>query len=151
MRLFLLTLTLALSIFYLTACSNQGTASTPTATMNAQVASMQKNDLPAMRSNLSQGTLQMIEKAAQAQKVSTDEVLGSMSRQANSANKEGSIETRNEQINGDAATLEIKNPVTGGWDKIPFVKEEGRWKIALDKFMEDILKQTDEPAEPAKN
>ena len=89
----------------------------------------------------------MIEKAARAQKVTSDEVLTSMSRQANTANKEGATETRNEQIDGDAATLEIKNPVTGGWDKIPFVKEEGRWKIALDKFMEDILKQTEEPIE----
>lgn len=89
----------------------------------------------------------MIEKAARAQKVTSDEVLTSMSRQANAANKEGATETRNEHIEGDAATLELKNPVTGGWDKIPFVKEEGRWKIALDKFMEDILKQTEEPSE----
>ena len=151
MRFFLLTLTLAFSIFSFSACSNQGTISTPTVTMNAQVAAMQKNDLPSMRSNLSEGTLQMIEKAAAAQKVSSDEVLASMSRQANTANKDGSIEIRNEQITGDSATLEIKNPVTGGWDKIPFVKEEGRWKIALDKFMEDILKQTEAPVEPAKN
>ena len=150
MRLFLLTLALAFSIFALTACSSES-ALTPTATMNSQVAAMQKNDLPAMRSNLSQGTLQMIEKAAQAQKVTSDEVLASMSRKANAANKDALIETRNEQINGAAATLELKNPVTGGWDKIPFVKEDGRWKIALDKFMEDVLKQTDEPAEPAKN
>ncbi|MEP6925512.1 MAG: nuclear transport factor 2 family protein [Pyrinomonadaceae bacterium] len=114
--------------------------------MNSQVAAMQKNDLTAMRSNFSQGTLKMFEKAAQAQKISSDEVLASISRQNNATNKEGAAETRNEQIIGDAATLEIKNPVTGGWDKIPFVKEEGRWKIALDKFMEDILKQTEEPA-----
>ena len=150
MRFFLLTLTLALAIFGLAACGGQQ-AATPTAAMNSQVAAMQKNDLPAMRSNLSQGTLQMIEKAAQAQKVTSDEVLASMSRQANTANKDGAIEIRNEQITGDTATLEIKNPVTGGWDKIPFVKEEGRWKIALDRFMEDVLKQTEEPAEPAKN
>lgn len=145
MRFFLSNFVFALLILGLSACTGQS-ALTPTATINSQVAAMQKNDLPAMRSNFSQATLKMFEKAAQAQKVSSDEVLASISRQNNAVNKDGAPETRNEIITGETATLELKNPVTGGWDKIPFVKEEGRWKIALDKFMEDTLKQTEEPS-----
>ncbi len=49
-------------------------------------------------------------------------------------------ETRNEKITGDTATLEVKNDKTGKWDTLPFVKENGEWKIALDKFLENMLK-----------
>lgn len=144
MRFYLLIFVVAISIFCLTTCDNQS-GSTPTATMKSQVAAMKKNDLPAIRSNLSRGTLKMFEQAAQFQNITLDEELSNRSRQANNVSQETTIEMRNEQITGDAATLEIKNPITGTWDKIPFVRDDGRWKIALDKFMEDFSKETQEP------
>lgn len=144
MRFYLLVFTVAFFIFYSAACESQP-GSTPTATMKSQVAAMKKNDLPAIRANLSAGTLKLFEQTAQFQNITLDEELSNRSRQANAANKDSEIEMRNEQITGDRATLEIKNPVTGTWDKIPFVKEEGRWKIALDKFMEDFSKDSQEP------
>jgi hypothetical protein len=54
-------------------------------------------------------------------------------------------ETRNEKVEGTNATLEIKNAQTGTWDKVYFAQEEGKWKIALDKFMEEMLKGIDAP------
>ena len=50
-------------------------------------------------------------------------------------------ETRNEKITGDTATLEIKNEKTGKWDSLPFVKEDSEWKIAFDKFIENMMKE----------
>jgi hypothetical protein len=47
-------------------------------------------------------------------------------------------ETRNEKIEGDTATLEVKNAATNDWDKTPFVKEDGKWKLALDKLIDDL-------------
>ena len=40
-------------------------------------------------------------------------------------------ESRNEKIDGDKATLEIKNDKKGTWDTIKFVKEDEQWKISF--------------------
>ncbi len=40
-----------------------------------------------------------------------------------------SPETGDEEIDGDKATLTLKNPSTGDVDKYDFVKEEGVWKL----------------------
>ncbi|HEX8421805.1 MAG TPA: hypothetical protein VF634_00240, partial [Pyrinomonadaceae bacterium] len=42
--------------------------------------------------------------------------------------------SRNEKINGNDATLEIQDGESGRWDTVTFVKEDGQWKIALDKM-----------------
>ncbi len=51
---------------------------------------------------------------------------------------------RNEKISGDTATVEVKNQVLGNYEEMPFVKEDGIWKVALDKFMEDMMKKINE-------
>ena len=43
------------------------------------------------------------------------------------------LETRNEKIEGDRATLEVKN-IEGGWNTVPFVKEDGQWKVSVDEL-----------------
>jgi hypothetical protein len=43
----------------------------------------------------------------------------------------GEIETRNEKINGDKATVEIKGS-DGKWSQNELVKEDGNWKITLE-------------------
>ena len=41
-------------------------------------------------------------------------------------------ETRNEKIDGDKATLEVKDDkVADKWDTFNFVKENGDWKLKL--------------------
>jgi hypothetical protein len=140
----ILVFTLPLLILCCTLACSTEQQSTPTIVLKTHIESMRKNDLAAIRQNLSSGTLKMTEQAAQAQNISTDEVLEDMSRQANDANKDAAIETRNEQIAGEIASVELKNAATGTWDKIPFVKEDGRWKIALDKIAEEIIKGAEE-------
>lgn len=90
-----------------------------------------------MKKSLSKGTLDMFDKLAKEQNKSTDDMLKEVDKDDKS---EKMPETRNEKINGDTATLEVKNDKTGKWDPLPFVKEDGEWKIALDKFLEDMLK-----------
>jgi hypothetical protein len=56
--------------------------------------------------------------------------------------------TRNEKIEGDTATVEIKNETTGEFDmKIPLVREDGMWKLARDKYVEEVLKKANEARE----
>jgi len=111
--------------------------STPTATFKAFFEASKKKDVPAIKKSLSKGTLDMFDKLAKAQNKTTDDMLKDMDKDS----KDEKIpETRNEKINGDTATLEVKNDKTNKWDTLPFVKEDGDWKIALDKFLEDMMK-----------
>jgi hypothetical protein len=50
-------------------------------------------------------------------------------------------ETRNEKISGDSATMELKNEDANRWDTMYFVKEDGAWKIALDRTIEEMLRK----------
>jgi deoxyribodipyrimidine photolyase-like uncharacterized protein len=112
-------------------------SSSPTATFKSFYEASKKKDAAAMKKSLSKGTLDMFDKLAKAQNKTTDDMLKDVDKDDKS---EKIPETRNEKINGDTATLEIKNDKTGKWDTMPFVKESGEWKIALDKFLEDMLK-----------
>jgi len=111
--------------------------STPTATFKAFYEASQKKDASGLKKTLSKGTLDMFDKLAKEQHKSTDDMLKDVDKDSQS---EKLPETRNEKINGDTATLEVKNDKTDKWDTLPFVKENGEWKIALDKLFEDMLK-----------
>ena len=50
-------------------------------------------------------------------------------------------ETRNEKITGDNATIELHNEDANRWDMMYFVKEDGVWKIALDRTVEEMLRK----------
>jgi hypothetical protein len=110
--------------------------SSPTATFKAFFEASKKKDSVAMKKSLSKSTVEMFDKLAKEQNKSTDEMLKGLDKDG----KEEKIpETRNEKITGDSATLEVKNDKTDKWDTLPFVKEDGEWKIAFDKFIEDMM------------
>ncbi len=123
-------------IFAVSACSLLNSSS-PTKTFKAFFEASKKKDTVAMKKSLSKGSVDMFDKLAKEQKKSTDEILKGIDKEG----KDEKIpETRNEKITGDTATLEVKNEKSDKWDSLPFVKEEGEWKIALDKFVEDMIK-----------
>ncbi len=111
--------------------------STPTATFKAFYEASNKRDAAGIKKTLSKGTLDMFEKLAKEQNKSTDDMIKEVGKDSKT---EKIPETRNEKITGDTATLEVKNDTTGKWDTLPFVKENGEWKIAFDKFLENMLK-----------
>jgi hypothetical protein len=90
-----------------------------------------------MKKHLSKGTLDMFDKLAKAQNKTADDMLKDVDKDSKD---EKLPETRNEKINGDTATLEVKNDKSEKWDTLPFVKEKDEWKIAMDKFIEDMMK-----------
>lgn len=141
---FVLMLILALSVLGFAACSSQTAPkpATPTAVFQSYIEASNKKDTAAMKQYLSKGSLDLLEKSAQAQNISVDDAL---KNQTNLAGKIEAPETRNEKIEGANATLEYKNAQTGTWDKVYFAQENGSWKIALDKLMEEMLKDVDQP------
>jgi Tfp pilus assembly major pilin PilA len=127
---------LVISAGFVLACGLWG--GSPTASFKAYFEAARKKDIAGMKKYMSKGTLDMTEKNAKTQGKSLDEALQNQS-DISAKSSETNPETRNEKITGDTATLEIKTENNGEWITMPFVKEDGTWKIALDKFVEDLM------------
>jgi len=127
----------ALAVVMAVSACSMLSGSSPTKTFKAFYEASKKKDAAGMRKALSKSTLDMFDKLAKAQNKTTDDMLKEVDKEDKS---EKVPETRNEKITGDTATLEVKNDKTSKWDTLPFVKENGEWKIALDKFVENMLK-----------
>lgn len=141
---------IALVALVFAGCSMLQSAPSPTDVFKAQVEAQKKKDVAAMKQNLSKGSLELIEKTAKQQNKTLDESLAADFPMGNDQSK--TYETRNETITGDTATLEVKIPQSEEWVKMPFVKEDGRWKLALDVFMKDLMqKMTEQMKMPTSN
>jgi hypothetical protein len=124
------------------ACNRFG--SSPTATLKTYFEALQKKDAAGLKKTLSKGTLEMFEQFAKAQSPpkTLDEALQTGLASTTNTGSDKMPETRNEKIDGEKATLEVKNDKTGQWETVPFVKEEGDWKIAFDQMFRDAFKNT---------
>ena len=126
------------AVLAVSACSMLG-GSTPTGTFKAFFEGSKKKDPAAVKKTLSKGSLDLFDKLAKEQNKTTDEILKTMDKKDDKDEK--TPETRNEKISGDTATIEVRNDKDKDkWDTLPFVKENGEWKIAFDKFLEDMMK-----------
>ena len=128
---------LVMAAMVVASCNRAG--SSPTATFKAYFDATQKKDAEGMKKTLSKGTLEMLEGFAKMQNKSLDEALKS-GLASNNQQSEKMPETRNEKIEGDKATLEVQDAKTGKWESLPFVKEDGAWKIAFDQLFRDAMK-----------
>ncbi|MEO6587731.1 MAG: hypothetical protein ABIP06_00255 [Pyrinomonadaceae bacterium] len=122
---------------FIVGCNSVNQTKSPTETLKALNEASKKKDTAAIKILLTKGTLDLLEKNAKKQNKSVDEIL----LKDNAAPFQELPETRNEVITGETATVEVKNSVTNEFQKLPFVNENGVWKVALDKFLEDIMKQ----------
>ncbi len=112
----------------------------PTETIMAFNKATKSKNAERIKTFLSKGSMQMIEKSAKEQ----NKTIESLLTDGEDAVEDKKPDIRNEKISGDTAVVEVKNQVLGNYDEMPFVKEDGIWKIALDKFMEDMMKKINE-------
>ncbi|MDT4896630.1 MAG: hypothetical protein QOH25_1707 [Acidobacteriota bacterium] len=120
------------------ACGSKA-GSSPTATAKAFTEAVKSKDVQGMKNSMSKGSLAVMESFAKMDKKSLDEFL----KEPNSSPPPATFESRNEKITGDTATLEVKDE-KGKWEEIPFVKEDGQWKIAIDKAMQKGMSEMPE-------
>jgi hypothetical protein len=121
-----------------TGCQTAKQTLSPTETMKALNEATKTKDVETVKKLISKGTLDLVGQSAKKQNTTVEELLkkdGGMPFQE--------FEARNEKIEGDKAIIEVKNNALNSWEAIPFVKEDGIWKVALDVFYEN-LKKTDE-------
>jgi len=115
-------------------------AASPTATFKTFFEAQQKKDIAGMKQQLSKTSLAMMEASAKEQGVTLDKMIeGQLENPASKVDK--LPEMRNEKINGNEATLELQNEATQKWDTMYFVKEDGAWKIAFDRTVEEMLRK----------
>jgi hypothetical protein len=139
MRLYQIFLILFLAA-WLTACAPQQKEQTPFETLQTYTQAIKKKDIAKMKALLTKASLKMAEDEAKAQNVSVDEIL---MRETIFSPDQKTLKFRNEKIDGDNATIEVENPF-GGFDRVPFIKEDGIWKIAKEKIADEMLKQAEE-------
>jgi hypothetical protein len=106
----------------------------PTQSLRAYIEAASRRDVPDMKSHLSQGTLSLMEQGARNMNRNLDDMLKEEASQMppNAAN----IIYSNERINGNTATVDMT--AQGQTATMPLVKENGEWKLALDKFIQDM-------------
>ena len=87
-----------------------------------------------MKLLLTRDSIKMHEQEAKAQGVPLDDIV---KKEPLFDPGQTSVEYRNEKINGDKATLEVKDPY-GTWQTVPFLKEDGEWKIDKKAFADQM-------------
>ncbi len=102
----------------------------PTETMKAYIDALKKKDAAVIKASLSKASLERYEKSAKAQGKTLEEMIAT----DEDVSDKKMPEMRNEKIDGDTATVEVKMDDTEKWETVPFVKEGGIWKIAFDKL-----------------
>lgn len=93
-----------------------------------------------MKLLLSSGSIKMHEQEAKSQGVTLDDIV---KRETLLSENQTTVEYRNEKIDGEKATLEVKNSY-GSWETWPFVREEGVWKIDKQGYADQMIKDIEE-------
>ncbi len=131
---------------------------TPIETFKTYTKAIKNKDIATMKLLLSSETMKMNELEAQARGIPVDEVVKNETLFSES---QKTVKMRNEKIEGDNATLEVEN-TSGAWEIVPFVKEEGVWKIDKKGYaqrlmqevnqgsqqLDDIINQSRQPSTP---
>ena len=121
-------------------CSGEQKPATPVGTFMTYTKAFKKKDITTMKLLLSKATIKMHEQEAKAQGVTLDDIV---KRETMFSEKQTSVEYRNEKIDGDKATLEVKDQ-NGMWQTWPFVREDGVWKIDKQGYAERQIKDVED-------
>jgi hypothetical protein len=119
------------------ACSSVSQPSTPLETLKAYTNAIRQKDPTTMKLLLSKESLKMHQQEAKSQNISLDEVV---LRETLFSPDQKSLSYRNEKIEGERATIEVKNSY-GIFETVQFVKEGDVWKIDKQGFANQIEQQ----------
>ena len=129
-----------LSAGFIFACAGKFVSSTPLETLKAYTLAIKKKDSTQMKLLLSDASIKMAEQEAKAQNVTLDEI---MKRETLFSENQRTVEHRNEKVDGDRATIEMKDSFDT-WIIVPFVREEGVWKIDKQGFANQMMQQIED-------
>ena len=116
-----------------TSSSTSSAGMSPSEVFKAYYDAQVRKDFDAVKKYLSQGTMQMMEEGTRKQGKTVDEAL----KEAPDVSASDMPQTSNEQINGDTATVDLT--AQGQKITMPYVKEGGEWKLAMDKLLANMM------------
>ncbi len=120
-------------------------ALSPTDTLKALNEASKRKDPAAIKSYLSAGTLALLDESAAEQNKPVDELL----KEDKAAPFHELPKILGETVSGETADVEVENALTKETEKIPLVKENGMWKVAIDVYLKnfeaEIEKETQKP------
>ncbi len=125
---------------FIFACAGKFVPSTPLETLKAYTAAIKKKDAAQMKRLLSDASVKMAEQEAKAQNVPLDEII--KNETLFGENQRG-VDFRHEKVDGDRATIEMKDSFNT-WVTVPFVREEGVWKIDKQGFANQMMQQIED-------
>lgn len=120
------------------ACSKAEPQS-PTETFKTYTKAAKAKDITTMKLLLSNDTMKMNEVEAQARGVTVDEVV---KNETLFTDDQKTIKLKDEKIEGETATLQVEGPF-GGWQTVPFVREDGVWKIDKKGYAQRMMDEID--------
>lgn len=121
-------------------CSSNEKPTTPLDTLQAYTKAIKKKDPTTMKMLLSDATLKMHEQQAKEQGVTLDDIV---LRETLFNQSQTSLKFKNEKTEGDKATVEVENSF-GAYETVPFVKENGIWKIDKQGYADQLRQQTEQ-------
>lgn len=122
------------------ACGGERSSATPVETFKTYIKAIRQKDTKAMKVLLSNATLKMHEQQAKAQGVTVDEII---KRESLIGESQKAVDYKDEKIDGDKATLQFKNSF-GTWETMPFIREDGVWKIDKQGYADQLMKDIDD-------
>ena len=128
------------SLIALAAACGSSEPVSPLQTFKTYTKAIKQKDITTMKLLLSNSTIKMHEKEAKAQGVTVDDIV---KRETLFSENQKSVEYRNEKIDGEKATLQVKNSY-GTWETVPFVREDGSWKIDKAGYAEQMRKDVED-------
>ncbi len=131
-----------LAALFINACDAGQAKFEPKAVIQEYVTALKEKDVAKIKAASSAKTVALLEVLAKQQKLSLEEMIAKNEPQI--APILENPELRDEKVEGDKATVEVKNPADGKWNKVTFVKEDNRWKLGAGEMVDDIQKQIDE-------
>jgi Domain of unknown function (DUF4878) len=111
------------------AATASASLSTPTSAFMAFYDASKKSDVEAVKRTLSKASLDFLTAEAKKENKTLEAALTESLKTADVPKT--TPEVRNEKIDGDNATLEVKDEKSSNWDTFNFVRENGEWKLKL--------------------
>ncbi|HEX6124566.1 MAG TPA: DUF2950 family protein [Pyrinomonadaceae bacterium] len=128
------------AVLFLAGCAREDKPDTPVETFKTYITAVKKKNTTQMKQLLSSESIKMHEQEAKAQNITLDDVV---KRETLFSEGQKVVEFRNEKVEGEKATLEVKNSF-GMWETIPFVREDSEWKIDKKGYTDRLMQEIDQ-------
>lgn len=141
MRIVILTVFLAATAFLIFACGGTGSATwgdTPTAAYQRLYSAVKSKNTDAIKREMTKKTLDFAQSVAARQNSPIEKVFENGFTATTFA--DSLPEIRDERVNGDMGAVEVYNSKDRRWEDLPFVKEDGFWKLAIGDLFANTYK-----------